>query len=138
MDMLRPICAYPSSSSLLEAAFVVSTLLDAEHPIPHNSLSSARSLFFPSSQSYKIHKPRRKTENKNDAIALREIKTQKNNAAAAEEEEEEEQRQGELQASQALLHSENASEHHQDPPNKTHNASKQKITFTSRQQQLHN
>jgi hypothetical protein len=134
MDMLRPNCAYPSSSSLLEAAFVVSTLLDAEHPIPHNALSSARSLFFLSSQSYKIHKPRRKTENKNDAIALRKIKTQKNNAAA----EEEEQRQGELQTSQALLHSENAGEHHQDPPNKTHNASKQKNTFTSRQQQLHN
>jgi hypothetical protein len=135
MDMLRPNCAYPSSSSLLEAALVVSTLLDAEHPIPHNSPSSARSLFFPSSQSYKIHKPRRKTENKNDAIALRKIKTQKNNAAA---EEEEEQRQRELQTSQALRHSENATEHHQDPPNKTHNASKRKTTFTSRQQQLHN
>jgi hypothetical protein len=74
MDILRPNCAYPSSPSLLEAAFVVSTLLDAEHPIPHNSLSSARSLFFPGSQSYKIHKPRRKTENKNDAIALRKSK----------------------------------------------------------------
>jgi uncharacterized membrane protein YccC len=137
MDMLRPNCAYPSSSSLLEAAFVVSTLLDAEHPIPHNSLSSALSRFFPSSQSYKIHKARRKTEYKKIAIALRKIKTRKNNAAE-EEEEEEEQRQEELQTSQALLHSENASEHHKDPPNKTHNASKQKNTFTSRQQQLHN